>query len=220
MAEDRVTVITNGVEHDLFGLVDSLRPPPREAPRLIFTGNLASYQGIDHLLKAFKRVIQQRASARLLLVTESSFEPYEKLAAELGIRKQIDFSAAPFPEHPALLATAAIAVNPRMDCDGIQQKLLNYMAPACPTVSLAGSAPCIEHGETGWVVENGDIDAFGDAVVKLLDDPVLARRLGRRARDTVNARYTWDAAAQLAESVYHRLLRGDRFKRGRSLPSS
>jgi glycosyltransferase involved in cell wall biosynthesis len=80
------------------------------------------------------------------------------------------------------------------------------MAAGRPTVSFAGSAPCIEHGETGWVVKNGDIAEFAEGTLKLLDDPDLANRLGRRARDAVAARFTWEVAAEKAEAVYHRLL--------------
>jgi glycosyltransferase involved in cell wall biosynthesis len=206
LAEERLTVITNGVEYEQFQAIEPAPSPAAESPKLIFTGNLASYQGVDHLLKAFAKIAQKRSGVRLLLVTDSSFDGYEKQAAELGIRNRIDLSSAPFSEHPRLLSTASVAVNPRTDCDGIPQKLLNYMAAGCPTVSFAGSAPCVEHGETGWIVRNADIDEFAEGILKLLDDPVLAKRLGQRARDAVAARFTWQVAAEKAEAVYERLL--------------
>ena len=206
MAADDITVITNGVEHEMFAPDDDLPQAANEPPRLIFTGNLAGYQGIEHLLNAFAKVVEKNKQVRLLFVTESSFEPYEAMATELGVRSQIDFSAAPFSQHPDLLADSAIAVNPRMDADGIPQKLLNYMAAARPTISFQGSAPCIEHGKTGWVVENGDIDAFAEGILKLLDEPDLSDRLGRQARESVLSNYTWEIAADKCEALYRRLL--------------
>ncbi len=206
MAADDITVITNGVEHEMFAPDDNLPQAANEPPRLIFTGNLAGYQGIEHLLNAFAKVVEKNKQVRLLLVTESSFEPYEAMATELGVRSQIDFSAAPFSQHPDLLADSAIAVNPRMDAAGIPQKLLNYMAAARPTISFQGSAPCIEHGKTGWVVENGDIDAFAEGILKLLDEPDLSERLGRQARESVLSNYTWEIAADKCEALYRRLL--------------
>jgi glycosyltransferase involved in cell wall biosynthesis len=206
LPEDRITVITNGVEVEQFESVGSAPSRSPGLETLIFTGNLASYQGVDHLLKAFAKIVEKRQGVRLLLVTDSSFESYEKQAAELGIRARIDLSSAPFSEHPRLLSAATVAVNPRTDCDGIPQKLLNYMAAGRPTVSFAGSAPCVEHGETGWVVKNADIDEFAEGTLKLLDDPGLANRLGQRAQEAVAARFTWQVAAEKAEAVYHRLL--------------
>ena len=206
MSEDDISVITNGVEYELFTPAVEGRNSSSIVPRLVFTGNFASYQGIDNLLKSFAKVVRQREGIRLLLVARSSFEPYETLAQELGVREFIDFSEAPFAEHPRLLAESAIAVNPRIDADGIPQKLLNYMASSCPTVSFRGSAPFIDHGKTGWTVENGNIDAFADGILKLLDEPQLADELGRNAREAVLANYTWDIAAERCESLYRRLL--------------
>lgn len=206
MAEDKISVITNGVEYEIFTRGDRETQVPTDVPRLVFTGNLASYQGIEHLLRAFGKVVEHRDHVRLLFVTQSSFEPYEELARDLGVRGRIDLSDAPFAEHPRLLAESAIAVNPRVDADGIPQKLLNYMAASCATVSFRGSAPCIDHGKTGWTVENGDIDAFARGILKLLDEPQFADELGRKARESVLANFTWDIAAKRCEVLYRRLL--------------
>jgi glycosyltransferase involved in cell wall biosynthesis len=93
-----------------------------------------------------------------------------------------------------------------VDADGIPQKLLNYMAASCATVSFAGSAPCIENGVTGLTVENGNTDAFAEAVLRLLDDPALADRIGRQARKAVLANFTWAIAAERCEELYFSLL--------------
>ena len=206
MSEDDISVITNGVEYELFTPAVERRRSSSVVPRLVFTGNFASYQGIDILLKAFAKVLKQRDGIRLLLVARSSFEDYEDLAKELGVREFIDFSDAPFAEHPRILADSAIAVNPRVDADGIPQKLLNYMAASCATVSFRGSAPCIDHGKNGWTVENGNVAAFAKGILMLLDDPQLADQLGRNAREAVLANYTWDIAAERCEALYRRLL--------------
>jgi rhamnosyl/mannosyltransferase len=83
------------------------------------------------------------------------------------------------------------------------------MAASCATVSFQGSAPCIEHGKTGWTVENGNISAFADGIIKLLDEPGFAEELGRNARDAVLANYTWDIAAERCEVLYRRMLGQD-----------
>lgn len=206
LPEDRVSVVTNGVEYEQFQSVDSVSSSAAGPPRLIFTGNLARYQGVDHLLKAFARIVRKRKSVRLMLVTDSSFDGYRQQANELGIGDRIDLRSAPFSDHPRLLSTAAVALNPRTVCDGIPQKLLNYMAAGRPTVSFAGSAPCIEHGKTGWIVRNGDIDEFAEGTLMLLDHPDYANRLGQRARNAVATQFTWEAAAEKTEAIYQRLL--------------
>ncbi|MFZ2630633.1 MAG: glycosyltransferase family 4 protein [Desulfosalsimonadaceae bacterium] len=80
------------------------------------------------------------------------------------------------------------------------------MAAGKPVVAFAGSAKLIEHGKTGWVVENGNVDAFAKGVIRLLQDRELADRLGSNARQLVMAEFTWDKAAEKMEVVYQRVL--------------
>lgn len=211
MKPERVTVVANGVEVDHF---DPAAQPPR-APRdhraLIFTGNLAEYQGIDHLLRAFAIAAKQVPDVRLRIASDSAFTPYEALARELGIRERIDFIDSPtFAQLPGLLADADIAVNPRVDCDGVPVKLLNYMAAARPVVSFDSSAPGVKHGETGWLAPGGDDAALGAGLVALLNDPGLAARLGAAARRQVVEHSSWDRAARICEGVYAQLLEARR----------
>lgn len=205
VTEDRVSLVPNGVETDLFHQPGGNGDRP-EAPTLIFTGNLAPYQGIDLLLSALRRVLDRRKDVRLQIVTESSFAAYEPLARELGLTGSIDVVEAPFAEIPGLLARADIAINPRIDCDGIPVKLLNYMAASKPVVSFAGSAPGLRHQETGWLVKDGDVDALAQGALALLDDQEMAGRLGRNARKFVEAEHSWSRSAELCESIYRRLL--------------
>ena len=205
--EHRVTLVPNGVETDLFRQpVGNGVKHDSSRPTLIFTGNLAPYQGIDLMLSAFQRVLEQRRDARLQIVTESSFADYEPLARRLGIESAIDLVHAPFAEIPGLLAGADVAVNPRIDCDGIPVKLLNYMAASKPVVSFIGSAPGLTHQENGWLVPDGDIDGFARGALSLLDDREMARRLGRNARQFVEAEHSWSRSAGLCEEIYYRLL--------------
>jgi glycosyltransferase involved in cell wall biosynthesis len=203
---DRVSVIANGVEVDHF---DPTELPPRASRNgrtLIFTGNLAEYQGIDLLLRAFALVAPKIADVRLRIATNSRFDPYEPLARELGIRDRIDILASPpFRDLPRVIVDADIAVNPRVDCDGVPVKLLNYMAAARPVVSFDSSAPGVVHGSTGWLAAGGDVPAFADGIVALLKDPELAGRIGRAARVHVVQHCSWALAAERCEELYGRL---------------
>jgi glycosyltransferase involved in cell wall biosynthesis len=116
----------------------------------VFAGNLAAYQGVEHLFEAFGIVLQKRPEARLKLITDSGLGRLGGLADSLGIVPNMDVVHAGFDQLPAQLRAADIAVNPRVECDGVPQKLMNYMAAARPTVSFAGSAAHLRHGETGW----------------------------------------------------------------------
>jgi glycosyltransferase involved in cell wall biosynthesis len=198
-----ISVIGSGVHWEEFAVPRErgldLRPGLKTA---IYTGNLAAYQGIDLMLRAFARLSGIREDVRLRIVTESSFAPYEELTKELGIGERLDVVQAPFSALPAHLAASSLALNPRVQCDGLPQKLLNYMAAAKPIVSFEGSAKLLVHEHNALIVPDADIDAFAQAMNRLCDDPGLGQRLGDTARDLVRTTMSWDAVAQQVESVY------------------
>lgn len=200
---DRVTVVTNGVE------LESFTVPARPSPgcvRVLYSGTLARYQNVDLLLEAFARAWRVRNDLRLVFSVSSSFQPFLAHVNRLGIRDAIELLPDDFQELPQRLADAAMAVLPRTTCEGIPQKLLNYMAAAKPIVASAGSAKVIEHEVTGLVVPNGNVEAFAAAILRLAADPDYAQRLGGAARAHVAASYSWELAAERVECVYEGLI--------------
>ena len=211
--EERVTVVPNGVEFELFDLPDGAVRGDH-APTLIFTGNLAAYQGIELLLAAFQKVRERRPEVRLTIVSDTPFARYAPMARALGVADGIDLVSAPFAEVPRLLARADLAVNPRTDADGIPVKLLNFMAASKPIVSFAGSAPGMRHLETGWLAADNDVAGFAQGVLTLLADAPLAARLGRAAREFVEREHSWTGSALACQAIYHGLLRSGAGARG------
>jgi glycosyltransferase involved in cell wall biosynthesis len=205
--QERISIVPNGVETQLFLENGSAGAKPTNgSPTLIFTGNLAPYQGIDLMLQALRKVLNRRSDVRLKIVTESSFEHYDALARELGVAGSIEVVRAQFEEIPRLLAGATVAVNPRTDCDGIPVKLLNYMAAGKPVLSFASSAPGVRHRDTGWLVADGDVDGFAEGALTLLSNTELASALGQNARQLVKDQHDWSRSAELAEGIYRRVI--------------
>jgi glycosyltransferase involved in cell wall biosynthesis len=199
-APERVHVIPNGVECERFPVELGITPDGRT---VIFTGNLAPYQGVHLMLEAFAHLHARRADVRLMIVTDSPFTPFEPLAQRLGVRTAVDLRRATFPQQPALLAAATVAINPRVQCDGIPQKLLNYMAAGLPIATFESSSGPLRHEVTGLRVPDGDTAAMADALERLLTDPALARTLGDAARDQARREFSWDQVAARIEQVYH-----------------
>jgi glycosyltransferase involved in cell wall biosynthesis len=198
-APQHVHLIPNGVESQLFPVEHGITPDGR---MVIFTGNLAPYQGVDLLLKSFATLHARRADMRLMIVSDSSFAPFEALSQQLGIRSAVEVRQVSFLQQPALLAAAAVAVNPRTQCDGIPQKLLNYMAAGIPIATFEGSAGPVRHEVTGLRVPNADTAAMADAMERLVTDRQMARKLGDTAREQVRRDFSWAQVAARVEDVY------------------
>jgi len=209
LPEDRISVIPSGVEAEMFSAprdAESGVDAGETGETLVFTGNLAAYQRIDLLLRAVAPVLRQRPEAKLLIVTDGGFGDHEAMAADLGIRDRVRVVSADLAEIPRALAGADVALNPRTECDGLPQKVLNYMAAEKPIVSFAGSGKRLEHGVSGLIVPDGDVEAFSDAILRLLSDRELAARLGANARALAQSEMSWARNAERTESVYERVL--------------
>jgi glycosyltransferase involved in cell wall biosynthesis len=81
------------------------------------------------------------------------------------------------------------------------------MAAGCPVIVTpeVGVADIVQETGAGRVV-NGDPVALGNGISKLLANPQLLREMGKRGRNAVEERFTWDAVAQRMESVYQEIL--------------
>ena len=204
---DRLTLIANGVEHEHFGRTPSQERSERNsAPRIAYAGNLAEYQGIDLLLGAFKKLRSAIRGAQLLIITDSDSGRQGRRITDLGLADSVSVVHSDFMTLPQHLAEADVLVNPRIQCEGIPQKLLNYMAAARPIVSFAGSAALLEHERTALIVPDGDTNALADAALRVIRDPELGIAMGQEARRQVISQHGWDQVAARVESVYEDVL--------------
>lgn len=205
---DRISTIPNGVEHDHFLVEHPATPRRTNAPTIVFAGNLADYQGVPLLFEMFRLVRDRIGDARLVLVTESKIDHLLPALDVLGIAGSVSLVKADYASLPSHLAAADVLANPRVQCAGIPQKLLNYMAAGRGIVSFETSRGPLEHARTGLVVPDGDVSAFAAAVIRLLREPELANALGDAARREVIARHGWRNVAVQVMSVYRRVTGG------------
>ena len=70
--------------------------------------------------------------------------------------------------------------------------------PASPASALARaqSPRIIDDGGTGLLVPRGDVRALHAALLRMIDDPARARRMGERGRHKVQERFTWTCVAE------------------------
>ena len=203
LADDRVTIIGGGVEFDHF----SWDGPRSDAPKkLIYTGNLGPFQGVELMLQAFQKIHQKHDDLRLQIVTNGDFSSFEGLAQDLKIRAAIDLFPDRYELLPQRLGEAAVALNPRPEAAGLPQKLLNYMAAGCPIVSFAGAAENLTHGQHAWIIPGSSSSDFAQGVLHLLLHPALARELGVHARQYAKAEFSWPQHATRIEETYAALL--------------
>ena len=95
--------------------------------------------------------------------------------------------------------------------------LLEAMACARPAVCTAvgGIPEMINNGETGYLVPPKDPQQLADRLVRLLRDPQGARRMGRAARDRVEAEFDLDRSIAATQQAIEDVVGGQPVLSGR-----
>ncbi len=214
----RIRIVPPGVDHAFFGPGD--RRQARRAlglvdggPLLLFVGRIQPLKGVQVAVRALAALAGDHPDTRLVVVGgpsgpqgEAEADRTVALVEELGLGARVVFVP---PRPHELLSTyyraADVCLVPsRSESFG----LVALEAAACGTPVVAsdvgGLRSLIDHGHTGYLVEEHSPEVFADRVRQILAEPILAERLGTAAV-TRARRYTWVRAAHLLCEVYAEL---------------
>ncbi len=218
----RIRIVPPGVDHAFFG--PGHRPQARRALGLPLDGRLLLFVGRIQPLKCADAAIETLAELldgggepyRLVVVGgpsgphgEKSLQGLHDVADARGVREHVHFIE---PQPHELLSSyyraADVCLVPsRSESFG----LVALEAAACGTPVVAsavgGLTTLVDHGHTGFLVEDPDPRAYADAVRRVFDEPLAAERFSTasvlRAR-----RYTWRAAAAALVELHDELASG------------
>ena len=217
------TVVAPGVDTDAFRAVDAqpLRARLSLAPAdkvILFTGRLERLKGVDTLLHALADMLARRSqnNLRLVVIGDESGNGHaeaaayggergrlEALARELGVAEQVTF-VGKVPHHilPQYYSLADVTAIPsHSESFG----LVAIESQACETPVVAsrvgGLRQLVIDGISGRTIAGHDPAAYAEALTRIIDDPELARSMGRAGRRVAEA-YSWEATADKLLAVY------------------
>ncbi len=114
----------------------------------------------------------------------------------------------PSDELPFYFSQATVAIYPFEDTlinrTKCAVKLRDLLAAGVPVVAEAvgQNQEYIRDGQTGLLVEPGDVATFGDAVARVLQTPALRDRLGQAAARDIRERFAWEKLVGIVEEAY------------------
>lgn len=180
----RVHVIPNFVER----APRAATPDVEDVPlKLVALGRLSSEKGFDTLIRAFARVAASHPRWSLVIFGEGpERERLAAMADELGVGSRVSMPGVTDRPDAELEAAHAFALPSRFE--GFPNALLEAMACGLPAVAFdckSGPREIIVDGEDGILVRDGDVEAFGDALDRVMASAPERLRLGRNARERV-----------------------------------
>lgn len=188
--------------------IDRPRTPVQvESPRdchVAYVGRLEVYKKVDLLLAAMARLAARFPSARITIIGRGPARPrLEALAHELGLADRTRFTGfVTDAERDALLVQARVCVCPS-EKEGWGLTVIEANATGTPVVATDadGLRDSVRHGETGFLVADGDVEGFAGRIGELLADDALAIRMSRAALEW-SRRFDWErAAGDMADAI-------------------
>jgi glycosyltransferase involved in cell wall biosynthesis len=205
----QIGVVPNGVDTAHFSraaLVGERAGPLALLPNtLVFSGTLDFRPNIDAVLwfarEVLPRIRAQRPEARLLVVGKRPAQALRALAEQgtLTLTGEV-------PDARPFIAGAAVYIVPMRIGGGVRLKLLEALALEAPVVSTTMGAEGVAGlcGDEHCLLAD-DPGGFAAAVLRLLDDPTLSRRLGAAGRELARERYDWTTIVPRLEALYAKL---------------
>jgi glycosyltransferase involved in cell wall biosynthesis len=160
-------------------------------------------KGVDYLLRAAVRILEQVPSARFLILGGGRLRPeLERLAAELGVASRVSF-AGHRQDIVRYYAAMDVSVLTSLS-EGLSITLLESLAHGLPVVvtDVGGNREVVVDGECGFVVPPRDVEAFAERVVRLLHDSGLRAAFGRAGRQRCEREFAIGAVAERYRDVY------------------
>ncbi len=207
-------VLHNPVDAD-----DPVRSFHRSARRVVFTGTLTAKKGVVPLVRAWPKVVERRRDAELHFFgkdgrteTGASMRGHLESLLPRTARESVVFHGH-VDRRTVLdsLHSARSAVFPSY-AEAFALAPLEAMASGCPTISTRrGSGPeMMEHGRDGLLVDPDRPEEIAEAILSILGDDALARRLGAAGRRRAKEAFSLPAIVARNEEFFAGCIRAFR----------
>jgi glycosyltransferase involved in cell wall biosynthesis len=229
--KDKIAVVENGANTDLFTPTDTDEARRRAnlsgADHFVtFVGNLLQWQGVEYLIRSVPYVLEEFPTTRFLIVGGGTTKPaLVDLARGIGVSDSVIFTeVVPYENVPMYLNASEICVAPfirgRNERSGVSPLKIHEYG-ACGKAVVASRLPGLEFVEqcqTGLLVQPESAEELARAIVKLLRDPELRKRMGENGRKYVVENRSWESVAISVAAVSREAMEDHKAKKNRRKP--
>ncbi len=200
--EERIWMFRSGIDKAVFQRPMDSRAAreklglPADARIILWVSQLVAWKHPERLLEAMPRVLERAPEALALFLGDGPMRAdLEARARALGIDHAVRFDGFVARDKLPAYFHAADLFTAFYDYANISNSLLEAMLSGLPVVALdtGHTADMVHHGENGLLIPPDRPEAIPDALLALLTDEALRRRLGERAARAADAMLlTWE----------------------------
>ncbi len=199
---EKLRVIASGVSLDS-GVVKQGRA---SASCVGFVGRLESVKGADYFLDTAAAIAKELPMVRFLVAGDGSLRPaLEERTRTLGLHERLSFAGWVEDIDAIFGQIDVLVVSSRNEAVG--RVILEAAARGIPSVAtrVGGIPEVVRDKETGLLVGPGDVRGLAGAVLCLLKDEALRRKMGARASAWVRQEYGESKMIAEFERLYSEL---------------
>jgi len=218
--KEKIQIVKSGVDAQRFSpqndgtIIRKKYGFTEEDKIILFVGRLTihnRYKGVDYLIKALNKIRNENNNVKLIIVGQGELvSGLEELVKQLKLENKVIFAISVSNEElPHYYATCDIFVLPSTSGpESFSIVVSEAMASGKPVIAsnLPGVRDIVITGKTGLLVPSKDSEALADAIIKLLNDEYLARKMGLNGRKIVEEKYTWKKATEMTENIYNEVI--------------
>ncbi len=200
--QSKIHVIPIGVNSTAF------TPSPLPDKLSILFINPSRRKGVFVMLEAFRIVLKAIPEAVLVIAgTSPEAESVKQMAAKLDMLSSIVFRGAfKREEVPIIMRDCTLLCVPSFG-EPFGQVTLEAMACGRPIVGTdAGGLSYLISERGGIKAPPGNSEQLADALLRILNDPAMARSMGEHNRRTVEEQYAWPSVISRLEDAYSAVL--------------
>jgi colanic acid/amylovoran biosynthesis glycosyltransferase len=197
---DRTLVHRMGVELGDFNFVER-RIPDTGPLQLLSVARLTEKKGLEYGIRAVASLVAAIPGIRYDIAGSGPLQPeLERLIAELGVHQHVQLlGPLPRPEVARRMANAHILLAPSVTArdgnqEGLPVVLMEALATGLPAISTrhTGIPELIEHGVTGMLADERNVEQLAEAIRQLYENPSLHARIMAAGRRRVEAEHDID----------------------------
>ncbi len=166
----------------------------RQQVLITLMGRLGKRKGTYDLLDAFAQLADQHPAAQLCLPGDGELDAVRQRVAELGLEGRVEIPGWVSGDAQAQLWNRTDVYTLPSYNEGLPGSVLEAMSAGLPCVStpVGGIPEAVVDGETGFLVEAGDVDGLAAALQKLVVDEELRLRMGAAGLELLERKFNID----------------------------
>jgi glycosyltransferase involved in cell wall biosynthesis len=176
---------------------------------ILFFGNITASKGVPDLLNSFSRIYIKNKNAKLIIAGKPlkyiNADSLINLANELGVQSAtiFDLRYLSLEEVCPLIELADVVVYPYLTStqSGSLQAAYAFGKPVVAT-KVGGLPDVVVDGQTGFLVSPNSPEELADAILKIINNPDLAKSMGAFAKHLSETRFSWTPITQKVVEVY------------------